>query len=387
MPSKKPVEISQLFGQAGQSQQIHQLKSQIEKLEAEITQLRANVFSPEEKAVLEQQIEQLTNQLATQGGVHEIAISLIDPDPTQPRQTFPQLIIQERAESLRRQGQQNPIVLIPQLDGRYKLFDGELRWRAAPLAEMTKLKAVFLLKEEIPDEVSVFEGQLVTSIHSQKLHDLDLATALIRLIIFKYPNFIGQEDDIPKFLNAFINRLVRSQKIQDLALIKDADLITQQEWLETSDFKEQEEYEIVSVLLGLQLNPVSVNNNIFPLLKVAEDLKVIIRSEGLESSKIRELNKLSAEQLKIDESQARAIRTQITQQVVQEKLSLSQTKILVKQKLEQYNSSNNKVKHEKQIDKTIKDIQSINLKSLEPTRLSKLHQVLKQTLHEIETLM
>ncbi|MBD2459353.1 ParB/RepB/Spo0J family partition protein [Nostoc sp. FACHB-87] len=387
MPSKKPVEISQLFGQAGQSQQIHQLKSQIEKLEAEITQLRANVFSPEEKAVLEQQIEQLTNQLATQGGVHEIAISLIDPDPTQPRQTFPPLIIQERAESLRRQGQQNPIVLIPQLDGRYKLFDGELRWRAAPLAEMTKLKAVFLSKEEIPDEVAVFEGQLVTSIHSQKLHDLDLATALIRLIIFKYPNFIGQEDEIPKFLNAFINRLVRSQKIQDLALIKDADLITQQEWLETSDFKEQEEYEIVSVLLGLQLNPVSVNNNIFPLLKVAEDLKVIIRSEGLESSKIRELNKLSAEQLKVDESQARGIRVQITQQVVQNKLSLSQTKTLVKQTLEKYNASNNKTKHEKQIDKTIKDIQSINLKSLEPTRLSKLHEVLKQTLHEIETLM
>ncbi|WP_138506293.1 ParB/RepB/Spo0J family partition protein [Nostoc sp. PA-18-2419] len=387
MSSKKPVEISQLFGQAGQSQQIHQLKSQIEKLETEITQLRANVFSPEEKSVLEQQIEQLTNQLVTQGGVHEIAVSLIDPDPAQPRQTFPSLVIQERAESLRRQGQQNPIVLIPQLDGRYKLFDGELRWRAAPLAEMTKLKAVFLPKKEIPDEAVVFEGQLVTSIHSQKLHDLDLATALIRLIIFKYPDFIDREDEIPKFLNAFINRLVRSQKIQDLAPIKDADLITQQEWLETSEFKEQEEYEIVSVLLGLQLNPVSVNNNIFPMLKVEEDLKVIIRSEGLESSKIKELNKLSAEQLKIDESQAIAIRTQITQRVVQEKLSLSQTKTLVKQTLEKYNASNNKTKHEKQVDKTIKDIQSIDLKSLESTRLSKLHQVLQKTLREIETLM
>jgi ParB family chromosome partitioning protein len=121
------------------------------------------------------------NQLATQGGVHEIAINLIDPDPVQPRQTFPQLVIQERAESLRRQGQKNPIVLIPQLDGRYKLFDGELRWRSAPLAGMRKLKAVFLPKEEAPDEVVVFEGQIVSSIHSEKLHDLDLAAALIRV--------------------------------------------------------------------------------------------------------------------------------------------------------------------------------------------------------------
>lgn len=387
MPSKKPVEISQLFGQAGQSQQIHQLKSQIEKLEVEIIQLRTNVFSSEEKTTLEQQIEQLTNQLATQGGIHEIAVNLIDPDPAQPRQTFPQLVIQERAESLRRQGQQNPIVLIPQLDGRYKIFDGELRWRSAPFAGMTKLKAVFLPKEETSDEVVVFEGQLVSSIHSQKLHDLDLATALIRLIIYKYPDLSGREDEIPKFLNAFINRLVRSKKLQYLALIKDSDLMTQQEWLETSDFKEHEEHEIVSVLLGLQLNPVSINNNIFPLLKVPEDLKNVIRSEGLETSKVRELNKLSSEQMKIDESKALMIRTQVTNRVIEEKLSLSQTKTLVKQTLEQYSTSNSKAKQNKQMDKTIKDIQSINLKILEQTRLIKLRQVLQEKLDEIKTLM
>ncbi|BAY73403.1 ParB-like partition protein (plasmid) [Trichormus variabilis NIES-23] len=386
MPSKKPVEISQLFGQAGQSQQIHQLKNQIETLEAEIIKLRSNVFSTEEKNVLEQQIEQLTNQLANQGGVHEIAIHLIDPDPAQPRQTFPQSIIQERAESLRRQGQKNPIVVIPQINGRYKLFDGELRWRSSPLAGMTKLKAVFFPKEEIADEVLLFEGQLVSSIHSQKLHDLDLATALIKLIIYKYPNLKEREDEIPKFLNAFINRLVRNKKVQDLALIKDSDFETQKEWLEASDFKEHEEYEIVSVLLELQLNPVSINNNIFPLLKIAEDLKKVIRSEGLESSKVRELNKLSSEQLRIDETEAFVIRTQITQQVVQEKLSLSQTKTLVKRILDKYKDSNGQSKHEKQIDKTIKDIQSINLKDLEQARLSQLRQVLLEKISEIEQL-
>ncbi|MEH2052931.1 hypothetical protein [Nostoc sp.] len=252
---------------------------------------------------------------------------------------------------------------------------------------MTKLKAVFLPKEETSDEVVVFEGQLVSSIHSQKLHDLDLATALIRLIIYKYPDLSGREDEIPKFLNAFINRLVRSKKLQYLALIKDSDLMTQQEWLETSDFKEHEEHEIVSVLLGLQLNPVSINNNIFPLLKVTEDLKNVIRSEGLETSKVRELNKLSSEQMKIDESKALMIRTQVTHRVIEEKLSLSQTKTLVKQTLEQYSASNSEAKQNKQMDKTIKDIQSINLKILEQTRLIKLRQVLQEKLDEIKTLM
>lgn len=387
MATKKPVEISQLFGIAGQSQQIHQLKSQIEKLEAEITQLRENAFSPEEKTALEQQISELTNQLATQGGIHEIAISLIDPDPIQPRQTFPPSVIQERAESLRRQGQKNPIVLIPQHDGRYKLFDGELRWRSAPLAGMKTLKAVFLPQEETLDEAVVFEGQLVSSIHSQKLHDLDLATALIRLIIHKHPDLQDREDEIPKFLNAFINRLIRSKMLQELALIKDADLTTQQEWLETANFRELEEQEIVSVLLGLQLNPVSINNNIFPLLKLTEDLKNAIRSEGLESSKVRELNKLSSEQLKVDETEAVAIRTQITQRVVQEKLSLSQTRTLVKQTLLQHNAPDSKAKQDNQMDKTIKTIQLIDLKALERTRLAELHQALQEKLQEIETLM
>ncbi|MDF5716285.1 MAG: ParB/RepB/Spo0J family partition protein [Rhizonema sp. NSF051] len=387
MASKKPVEITQLFGQAGQSQQIHQLKSQVEELEAEITQRRANAFSPEEKTALEQQIESLTNQLAAQSGVHEIAINLIDRDPTQPRQTFPQSVITERVESLRRQGQKNPIVLIPQPDGRYKLFDGELRWRSAPLAGMTTLKAVFLPIEDTLDSAVVFEGQLVTSIHSQKLHDLDLAAALRQLIIHKHPDLKDESDEIPSFLNAFINRLIRNKTLEDLALIKDADLTTQQQWLETADFKDISEQEIVSVLLGLQLNPVSINNNIFPLLKLAEDIKSVIRSVGLESSKARELNKLSAIALRVDETEAVAIRTQITQQVVQEKLSLSQTRTLVKQTLLQHNSSDAKTKQDKQMEKTIKTIQSIDLKELEPTRLTELRQALTSKLQELETMI
>ncbi|MDF5729837.1 MAG: ParB/RepB/Spo0J family partition protein [Rhizonema sp. PD38] len=387
MASKKPVEITQLFGQAGQSQQIHQLKSQVEELEAEITQRRANAFSPEEKTALEQQIESLTNQLAAQSGVHEIAINLIDRDPTQPRQTFPQSVIIERVESLRRQGQKNPIVLIPQPDGRYKLFDGELRWRSAPLAGMTTLKAVFLPIEDTLDSAVVFEGQLVTSIHSQKLHDLDLATALQRLIIHKYPDLKDEEDEIPSFLNAFINRLIRNKTLEDLALIKDADLTTQQQWLETADFKDISEQEIVSVLLGLQLNPVSINNNIFPLLKLAEDIKSVIRSVGLESSKARVLNKLSAIALRVDETEAVAIRTQITQQVMSEKLSLSQTRTLVKQTLLQHNSPDAKTKQDKQMEKTIKTIQSIDLKELEPTRLTELRQALTSKLQELETMI
>ena len=64
MAARKPIEMKQLFSEAGQSQQIHQLKGQVEELETELTQLRSGMLNAEEKAVLEQQIKDLTDQLA-----------------------------------------------------------------------------------------------------------------------------------------------------------------------------------------------------------------------------------------------------------------------------------------------------------------------------------
>lgn len=127
MAVPKPIGMKQLFGDVGQSQQIHQLHSQVEELQVEIARLRVDTTNFEEKAVLEQQIEQLTTQLKASSGIQEIAIELIDPDPIQPRQAFPYAVVKERAESLRGQGQKTPIVVIPQENGRYTLFDGELQ--------------------------------------------------------------------------------------------------------------------------------------------------------------------------------------------------------------------------------------------------------------------
>ncbi len=67
MASKKPVGMQQLFSQAGQSQQVLQLKDRVEELEDELRQLRANSVSTGEKEELEQQIQELSNQLSKQG--------------------------------------------------------------------------------------------------------------------------------------------------------------------------------------------------------------------------------------------------------------------------------------------------------------------------------
>lgn len=382
MVKPKPISMKQLLGDAGQAQQIYQLKGRVEELEAEITQLRVGALSPQDKAILEQQIEELTAQLGASGGIHEISISLIDPDPAQPRQTFPQSLLQERAESLRRQRQKTPIILIPQADGRYTLFDGELRWRAAPLIGWKTLKAVFLSKEDALDEGEVFEGQMVTSIHSQKLHDLDLATALLRLIVHKYPNLKEREAEIPKILNTAFRRLQRESKHLELAQVRLADLETQRQWLETAGFKEVEEQEIFATLLGLQLNPITINNTVFPLLNLAEDLKQIIKVEGLEASKARELNRLSPEQLTLDDTAALQIRSKAAQKTIQEKLPLSEVKVLVNQLIAEH--SKKLSTKSSAVTKLTKIIQQTKIEANNREELKALQNVLEEKLAEIQ---
>ena len=382
MAARKPIEMKQLFSEAGQSQQIHQLKGKIEELETELAQLRSGRLNSEEKAALEQQIKDLTDQLADSGGVHEIELQQIKPDPEQPRQTFPSYQLQERAESLRRNGQKTPIVLIPQPNEEYILFDGELRWRAAQLIGWSTIKAVLLVKEQILAAEEIFEGQLVTSIHSQKLHDLDLATSLIKLIVYKYPELKDQSSEIPKILNTAITQLRRGQKHLELNEIRLAQQAEQQEWLETAGFKKIEELEVMAVLLGLQLNPISINNNIFPLINLVEDLKQVIRQEGLESSKARELNKLSAFQLNVDEEKAFLIRTEVTQKVIQEKLSLGDVKRLVSDTLTQYYPQKTAQSHK--VMKLTKTIQDFQVQAADREELISLQKILSAKLAEIQ---
>ncbi|OWY63829.1 hypothetical protein B7486_50765 [cyanobacterium TDX16] len=379
--------MEKLFANTGQSRQIFQLQDRVEELEAEIAQLRATATNAEDKAKLARQIEELTAKLAERGGVHEIEIESIRPDPAQPRTVFPQWLVQSRAKSLREEGQQSPIIVIPQ-EGWYKLFDGELRWRAAPLAEKRTLQAVYLLKSGL-SATEIFDRQLTTSLQSQSLHGLDLANGLIGLLVYKYPEMEERKDEIPSILNAAIQRLKRSGgKVQEFEEIRVADAETQQKWLDTAGLTSDLEQKILAVILGKQLNPTSVNTNIFPLLKLPSDLKQAIQAEGLESSKVKELAKLSAVRLNTDEDTALVIRTQTTQEGIADKLSLEQIRDLVQKTLKQYSQSESH--SDRRVERAIKQYQKLQVKQLKDSprsSLEELRQVMRQKLQEIEILL
>lgn len=75
-------------------------------------------------------------EATTRGEFLSIPLNLIRPDPNQPRKTFAEKMIAERATQLREWGQLHPITVKPlrfDAEGNkyYPLIDGECRWRAA----------------------------------------------------------------------------------------------------------------------------------------------------------------------------------------------------------------------------------------------------------------
>jgi ParB family transcriptional regulator, chromosome partitioning protein len=326
------------------SQEVHNLKEEITTLQAELSELRSGNLSSDDQTRLNEEVQRLTAELGNRSGKHKIRLDAIDLDVNQPRETITESMVVERANSLRRHGQLTPIILIPQLTGRYLLFEGELRTRAARSLSWTELEAVFLSPEDLPSPEEAFRGQVVTSIHAQRLHDLDIAKALIRLAISDYPNMQGQDSIIPNFLNTPIRRMQRDNTLSQLADIRIADAEAQKIWLSNIDFKADEERQIFELILGLQLNPVTVNTNIFPLLKLAADLKETIQTLGLESSKARELNRLSPSNLKLEEVETTEIRKILTQQTIELKLSLMEVKAKVNELIQQHNPKKKKDK-------------------------------------------
>ena len=75
-------------------------------------------------------------EATSRGEFLSIPLNLIKPDPNQPRKTFAEKMITERAAQLREWGQLHPITVKPlrfdeEGNKYYPLIDGECRWRAA----------------------------------------------------------------------------------------------------------------------------------------------------------------------------------------------------------------------------------------------------------------
>jgi len=111
--------------------------------------------------------------------IEQIDISLIDPNPYQPRKHFDEEKLIELSESIKRHGLLQPIVVVP-VNDRYILVAGERRLRAHKLANFDKIKAI--IADLNDDEIRMRELALIENIQREDLNPIELAHSYQELI-------------------------------------------------------------------------------------------------------------------------------------------------------------------------------------------------------------
>ncbi|MDD5717826.1 MAG: ParB/RepB/Spo0J family partition protein [Sulfuricurvum sp.] len=128
-------------------------------------------------ALLSEIEEAYDNELPKRGGVEEIALAKIRPNPYQPRKHFDSESLAELADSIKTHGLLQPVVVKEDLDG-YILIAGERRLRASKLAKNKTIKAIVV---SVSDE-QMRQQALIENIQRDELNAIDLAQAYQELI-------------------------------------------------------------------------------------------------------------------------------------------------------------------------------------------------------------
>ena len=350
-------------------------ESEIQELKAEIEELRKSGSTE-----LESQLTALREQLESASGILSISLLQIQPNPEQPRQTFLPESIESMSRSLASDGQLQPIILIQR--GDLVIFDGERRWRSAKNLGWETLQAVI-----VPEPAALHRKALLTSLHREDLNPLDKAEAIVR----ELSSNTGLEAvTIPRTLSTAVRRLNAQKRMNSVSELVTAMPDQQQQGL-TALGLDEKELAVLGRLLDLQLNPASIDANIFPMLSLAADLKTAIRKLGLKGVHATALSKLSAKNLGLSESEAQSIRVNATTQVIAEKLSAVQTRRLVQSIISStLANSPGAVRQFKQVKLATGNLKKLSpemLEQAEVDQLVELQDVLRQKLAFIEAVL
>ena len=128
-----------------------------------------------------------------------LKITEVEPNRNQPRKQFDEEALEELAESIKKYGLIQPIV-VTKKDGYYQIVAGERRWRASKKAGMSTIQAI--VRED--DEKKNKEIALIENIQREDLNPIEKAKAL-RELIDKYHLTQQELADMLKYSRATIN--------------------------------------------------------------------------------------------------------------------------------------------------------------------------------------
>lgn len=122
----------------------------------------------------------------------KLPVDLIEPNPYQPRRTFPADELQSLAESIKASGLAQPIS-VRKVEGHYQIIAGERRWRAHQLVKLTHIEA--LVSPVTDEEMAILA--LAENVDREDLCDYEIGRA-IRQVEHLFPNRTNLAESLGK---------------------------------------------------------------------------------------------------------------------------------------------------------------------------------------------
>lgn len=117
-------------------------------------------------------------EVTAAGELRELPVSLIKPNPSQPRTNFDPEALAALAASIEASGVVQPLLVRPLPDGSYELVAGERRWRAAQQAGIEKVPAV--VRDQA--EAERLQAALIENMVREDLNPVEEAKACAALV-------------------------------------------------------------------------------------------------------------------------------------------------------------------------------------------------------------
>ncbi|MEO7365224.1 MAG: ParB/RepB/Spo0J family partition protein [Sphingomicrobium sp.] len=143
----------------------------------------------------------------SRGGVREVEIARIRPNPNQPRLMFAEEAISELADSIAERGVLQPILLRPHGDG-YEIIAGERRWRAAQRARLHSIPAIV----RDVDDAGTAEIALIENVQREDLNAIEEADGYRQLI----DQHGHSQDDVGRLVHKSRSHVANLLRLLDL---------------------------------------------------------------------------------------------------------------------------------------------------------------------------